>query len=387
MARVIFHIDLNAFYANAELILNPSLKGKPIAVAGTSRRGVVSTCSYEARAFGVRSAMPTQEALHLCKDLILVNSNFDFYEKLSKQFIQIVYKYTNIVEQASIDECYCDVTKLIMTYEKPLDLAWQMQQDILNTIKIPCSIGVGPNKFLAKMASDMKKPMGITVLRLQEVPSKLWPLEIEKMRGIGNKTVPLVKALNINTIGDLANFENKDLLKPIFKNNLSKIIERAHGKDDAEVVVDSETKSISQSTTLLEDVVDYTEIKGVFVSLSRYLFKRMKEERKLGYIISITIKFFDFNQIVRSKKLDKPIFKYEEILENAMDLFDLNWNDQPIRLLGISLTKLVDANEYMPQLNLFDESIEIVTNDVLKDLNSQLTSPMLKRASDLVKKG
>ncbi|HCY05945.1 MAG TPA: DNA polymerase IV [Erysipelotrichaceae bacterium] len=386
MARVIFHIDLNAFYANAEIILNPSLKGKPIAVSGTTRRSVISTCSYEARAYGIHSAMPTQEALKLCKDLIIVSGHYEFYEDLSNKFIKIVNKYSNLVEKASIDECYVDVTDIIMTYKRPLDFAWQLQQEIYNEINIPCSIGVAPNKFLAKMASDMKKPMGITVLRLQEVPSKLWPLNIEKMRGVGKKTVPLLKELGINTIGDLANFKEKHLLIPIFKNNLEKILLRAHGKDDSEIKIDHEVKSISQSVTLLEDIVDYDEIKGVFMSLSRSLERRLKDEGKIGYVLYITIKLFDFNQIVRSKKLDSPIYNKNDIFEHTMQLFDLNWNDEPIRLLGIGLSKLIDAKEHMPQLNLFETNVYDETEEVLNSLNKMIVNGNLKRASDILKK-
>ena len=386
MARVIFHIDLNAFYANAEIILNPSLKGKPIAVSGTTRRSVISTCSYEARAYGIHSAMPTQEALKLCKDLIIVSGHYEFYEDLSNKFIKIVNKYSNLVEKASIDECYVDVTDIIMTYKRPLDFAWQLQQEIYNEINIPCSIGVAPNKFLAKMASDMKKPMGITVLRLQEVPTKLWPLNIEKMRGVGKKTVPLLKELGINTIGDLANFKEKHLLIPIFKNNLEKILLRAHGKDDSEIIIDHEVKSISQSVTLLEDIVDYDEIKGVFMSLSRSLERRLKDEGKIGYVLYITIKLFDFNQIVRSKKLDSPIYNKNDIFEHTMQLFDLNWNDEPIRLLGIGLSKLIDAKEHMPQLNLFETNVYDETEEVLNSLNKMIGNGNLKRASDILKK-
>ena len=386
MARVIFHIDLNAFYANAEIILNPSLKGKPIAVSGTTRRSVISTCSYEARAYGIHSAMPTQEALKLCKDLIIVSGHYEFYEDLSNKFIKIVNKYSNLVEKASIDECYVDVTDIIMTYKRPLEFAWQLQQEIYNEINIPCSIGVAPNKFLAKMASDMKKPMGITVLRLQEVPTKLWPLNIEKMRGVGKKTVPLLKELGINTIGDLANFKEKHLLIPIFKNNLEKILLRAHGKDDSEIIIDHEVKSISQSVTLLEDIVDYDEIKGVFMSLSRSLERRLKDEGKIGYVLYITIKLFDFNQIVRSKKLDSPIYNKNDIFEHTMQLFDLNWNDEPIRLLGIGLSKLIDAKEHMPQLNLFETNVYDETEEVLNSLNKMLVNGNLKRASDILKK-
>jgi len=185
MVRVYFHIDLNAFFANAEVLLDPSLKGKPIAVSGQTRRSVVSTASYEARAFGVHSAQPLSEALKLCPELEVVTPHFSWYHELSEDFMNIVRSYTDIIEQASIDECYADMTEAIRRFEHPLDLAVQIQKRVLNETGIPCSIGVAPNMFLAKMASDMKKPIGITVLRIREEQSKLWPLPNGDMRGVG----------------------------------------------------------------------------------------------------------------------------------------------------------------------------------------------------------
>ena len=155
-------------------------------------------------------------------------------------------------------------------------------------------------------------------------------------------------------------------------NNLNNIIEKTYGKDDSEIIVESETKSISQSTTLLEDVIDYTEIKGVFVSLSRSLARKAISEKKVGFVIYITIKYFDFNQIVRSKKLEAPIQSQEDLLENAMELSDSNWNEEPSRLIGIGLSKLIDSKDYMPQLNLFEKVNEDETKQVLENLNKLL---------------
>jgi len=231
MSRVYFHIDLNAFFANAELLLDPSLKGKPLVVSGSTRRSVVSTASYEARAYGIHSAMPVAEAVKLCPDLIIQEGIIIFTVSFTEQFLSIVRSYTEEIEQASIDECYADVTDVIMTYPRPLDLAWNMQQRILKEVGIPCSIGVAPNMLLAKMASDMKKPMGITVLRIRDVPEKMWPLPIGEMRGVGNKTVPLMEELGIHTIGDLAHYQDLNELKPIFGKNTEEIIRKANGMD------------------------------------------------------------------------------------------------------------------------------------------------------------
>ena len=228
MARVYFHIDMNAFFVNAEILLDPSLKGKPVAVSGTTRRSVVSTASYEARAFGVHSAQPIQEAIKLCPDLVIVGGHYQYYRELSEQFMNIVKRYTSEIEQASIDECYADVTETIMKMARPLDLAVRIQKEILTEIGLPCSIGVGPNMFLAKMASDMKKPMGITVLRIRDVEDKMWPLPIGDMRGVGKKTEPLLLALGIRTIGDLARYKDMAKLDKIFGKNTQFMMKRAH---------------------------------------------------------------------------------------------------------------------------------------------------------------
>ena len=172
--RVIFHVDINAYFASAELLKNSALEGQPVAVAGLSRRSVVSTASYEARAYGVHSAMPLHEALRKCPDLIVVQGDYQWYEELSRRFFDFLRRFTLSVEPASIDEGYMDVTETIRRYRRPLDLAWQIQQGLYDELRLPVSIGVAPNKFLAKMASDMRKPMGITILRRQEIARKLW---------------------------------------------------------------------------------------------------------------------------------------------------------------------------------------------------------------------
>lgn len=384
MGRVIFHIDLNAFYATAEILKDPNLAGKPIAVAGTSRRSVVSTCSYEARQFGVRSAMSTQEALKKCPDLILVSSNHRYYEELSSKFINFVKRYSRFVEQVSIDECYVDVTQKIKEYQYPLDLAWEIQKNLLKEFGLKCSIGVAPNKFLAKMASDMRKPMGITVLRISEVEQKLWPLDIKEMRGIGNKTLPHVKALGINTIGDLAKYEDINQLKMIFGKNTKILIDKTHGYDNEPLIVNTEIKSIGQSTTLLEDISDYQEIKGVFNSLSRLVAKRLHDEHLAGDIISINIRYFDFKTVVRSRKLDQFIYKQSDIFENAIVLFDELTNDEEIRLLGITIGNVKDLSSINFQINMFDDYQDSI-NDVILSLNKQLLlGGKLKKASEVL---
>jgi DNA polymerase-4 len=214
----IFHIDLNAFFAEVEVLRNPALKGKAIAVSGHSRRSVVSTASYEARKFGVHSAMPVSEALRLCPELIIVEGHFADYEDFSQRFIAFLRTFSDKVEQASIDEAYVDMTECINNEDYPLDLAVRLQKRLLDEVSLKCSIGVAPNKFLAKMASGLRKPMGIVVLRAEEVPVKLWPLPIDDMYGIGKKTAPRLHELGIHTIGDLANHQDDAALRKVLGN-------------------------------------------------------------------------------------------------------------------------------------------------------------------------
>lgn len=387
MARVIFHIDLNSFFASAEILLDPSLQGKPIAVSGHSRRAVISTASYEARAFGVNSAMPNAMALQLCPELIIVNGHHEYYEKLSNQFIEIIHKYTDVVEKASIDECYADMTEIIKNFKKPLDLAWQIQKELLHDLGLKCSIGVAPNKFLAKMASDMKKPMGITVLRIQEVPKKLWPLPIELMRGIGKKTSPTLREIGILTIGDLANSLDITKLRKILGKNTESMINRANGYDDSEIICEWDVKSMSQSTTLNSDLTEYDEIKEIFNELSTSLSRRLMAEDKMGNLLTITIKYYDFNVNTRSKKFSFNLCKQEDLFQNALDLFDENTEDKPIRLLGIGVGNLRNMQDSQTQLSLFENKMETSeTEKIIDELNKKLRVKKIKKASSLLKK-
>ena len=387
MARVYFHIDLNAFFVNAEILLDPSLKGKPVVVSGSTRRSVVSTASYEARKFGIHSAMPVTEAQHKCRDLIIVQGHYNWYRELSDQFMSIISSYTPLIEQASIDECYADMSDVIVKYEKPLDLAWEVQRRVLNETGIPCSIGVGPNMFLAKMASDMKKPMGITVLRIRDVPTKMWPLDIADMRGVGRKTVPYMEELGIRTIGDLANYTNIDRLRPIFGKNTDEILARANGHDSRSIITDWDSKSMGVSETLLEDIVDYDEIRGLIRTLSRKLSERLKKADKAGFRISLRICYYDFRNADRSMRVSTPVWRADDLFVNAISLFDDHWEEgEAIRLLGISVSDFVSDESYAAQMSLFDEDQyrreEI--KEVMADLNRLAGTKVFFKASTLL---
>src|SRR5690625_186798 len=204
-AQVIFHIDMNCFYAAVEMAHNPSLKGKPVAIAGNpkERRGIVVTSSYEARDHGVKTTMPLWEARQLCPQLIVLPPNFDRYRDASRHMFKLLAEVTPSIQPVSIDEGYLDITD-VKHEVTPVETAEYIQNKMKFDLDLPCSIGIGPNKFLAKMASDMKKPLGITVLRKRDLSYKLWPLPVEKMYGVGEKTAAKLHKIHIKTIGDLA---------------------------------------------------------------------------------------------------------------------------------------------------------------------------------------
>lgn len=385
MSRVYFHIDLNAFFASCEELLDPSLKGKPLVVGGKSRRSVISTANYEARKYGIHSAMPMQQAEKLCKDLVIVNGHYAFYSDMSHQFMQIIHSYTDLVEKASIDECYADMTDVICRYPKPLDVAFEIQRRVLEETGLRCSIGIGPNMFLAKMASDMKKPMGITVLRIRDVPEKMWPLPIKEMQGIGKRTVPLMEDLNIHTIKDLATYQDLNALKPVLGKNIESMIKRANGYDDRTLMTDYDSKSMGISETLLEDVTDYEELRGLIRTLCRRLSKRLKEAHKAGYHVSMRICYYDFRNANKSKKLSAPIWTSDDLFVQAMILFDSSYEEEEaVRLIGVSVSDFASEDFLAKQVSLFDAPEEESTSEILHDLNHQLGTQAFVRASSLL---
>ena len=379
--RVILHIDLNSYFASAEILKNSALEGQPVVVAGLHRRSVVSTASYEARKYGVHSAMPLHMAMEKCPNLVVVQGDYGWYEELSNRFFKYLRRFSSLIEPASIDECYMDVTDVIKDYKRPLDLAWQIQKSVQKDLKLPCSIGVAPNKFLAKMASDMRKPMGITILRKQEVPKKLWPLPISDMWGIGKKTVPLLIKHGITTIGDLADAENESKIMTLLGKHAYTYIQNARGNGSAQLSFNTSVQSISQSTTLDRDITDYEEVKTVLKRLAATLSRRAREDHIKGSLISISIRYFDFTNAVRSTNIHSYTDDANVLLEHALLLFDRHYNGREIRHLGIGLGSLYSAEHTIDQIDLFQHEIQPL-NDV-EDVLKELPGAHLIRASDI----
>lgn len=371
--RVIFHIDMNSFYASVEQSHDPTLKGKALAIAGNpkERRGIIVTCSYEARAHGIFTTMQVHEAKRKMPSLIVMAPNFERYRTASKAMFDILRSYTDNVEPVSIDEGYVDVTELAEQYH-PVKLAQELQQRMLSELDLPCSIGIAPNKFLAKTASDMKKPLGITILRKRDIQHLLWPLPVIEMHGIGDSTAAKFKSLNIETIGDLAH-ANVGLLKDKMGKNALRLQMRANGIDDRIVDPESiyDTKSVGTSTTLPIDETDEIELKAVFKRLSEKVANRLEAKELAGPTVSIQTRSSDWKNRTRSITLNNTVWKSDDIFRNAWQLFTKHWNGEPLRLVGVTVSNVADKGDMTEQLSIFNFQ-EHAKEEPLLELMSKL---------------
>lgn len=383
------HIDLNQFFAAATRLLEPELVGKPLIIAGDHRRGIVSTASYEARKYGIHSAMPTYMAKKLCPDVIIRPSNFEWYNKKSNEFFSFIKeKYTSKIEVASIDECYVDMTDLMKDVLDPLEYLKNLQQDLYQNTQLEASIGLGSTKFLAKMASDYRKPKGITIIRNKEIKKYLYPLPIKDFYGIGKKTWPKLQELGIYTIGDFAVSDNPKVKKIMGKFYFT-AKEWINGLGDDIVNVEPfDPKSISSSSTLLYDTNDYDEIRDLIKKKSEDVSKQAKIDNKLGKTITLILKDYTFKSITRSITINKHTDDAEEIFKVAMKLFDKYFDEQLIRLAGVGLSSLIDKEDFYVQISLFDQEKnqkECKTRILVNKLNSKANKNLFTIASKIEK--
>jgi DNA polymerase IV len=391
--QVIFHIDLNAFFASAEVSMHPELANKPLVISGKSKRSIVTTASYEAREFGIHSAMPLFKAQQLCKDLVVRPGNYELYRRLSNEFFTIVASYSEHLEVASIDECFVDVTDIIKSRNMhPKALAKEIQNDVYSKMKLQTSIGIAPNKFLAKMASDMKKPMGITVITRSNIKDLLWPLESKEMIGIGKKTQPRLLEAGMHTIGDIANYDNYPKLREIYGKNALLLYRKANGIDISKInSTRNQLKSVGNSITLDKDTTDEEVLVEFLKKLSRQVSTRAIKRDLISNSIAITIKFTRFEKISRQTAIAKYVNDYETILTTAKMLFDANYNGKPVRLLGVSLNNTIEKSQHKEQISLFDSAHEPDVpkarsdiNNLIDKINSELHMEGVKKASAII---
>jgi DNA polymerase-4 len=352
--RKIIHIDMDAFFASVEQLDNPGLKGKPVAVGGSGERSVVAAASYEARKFGVRSAMPSVIAKRLCPDLIFVRHNFERYNEVSAAVFEIFKEYTDIIEPLSIDEAFLDVTDDKKKIGSATLIAKEIRKEIKKRTGLTASAGISVNKFLAKIASDINKPDGLFLIRPDEAEKFIEELPVEKFYGIGKVTAQKMHKLGIHKGSDLKKWDMVSLVRNFGKAGVF-FHEIVRGIDDREVQTDQERKSVGTELTYEKDLTTRFEIIAELYKIEKELMERLEHARTTGRTITLKIKFSDFKQITRSKTLQNYIVDFETLHKEVSEMRKkLKLENVRIRLLGVSISNLESEDCEDRQLHLFD---------------------------------
>lgn len=348
--RKIIHVDMDAFFASVEQRDNPALVGRPVAVGGMSRRGVIAAASYEARAFGVRSAMPTAIALRRCPDLIIVPSRFEVYRTVSRQIRNIFLRYTDLVEPLSLDEAYLDATQPKLGPPSATLLAQRIKQEILEETGLTASAGVSFNKFLAKVASDLNKPDGLAVILPEEAETFIAELPVEKFYGVGPVTAEKMHALGIRTGADLR-LKTEDELREYFGKAGSHFYWIARGRDERRVNPNRERKSVGAERTFFDDTKDLDVLLERLRPIAERVAERLASAGLRGRTVTLKIKYHDFRQITRAKTLPHAVCEADELFRTGYALLSSPAPpEHPVRLLGLSVSAFrTDEEEDLPR--------------------------------------
>ncbi len=352
MQRWIIHVDMDAFFASVEQRDNPSLQGKPVIIGGPGRRSVVSAASYEARRFGVHSALPVSEAKRLCPQGIFLPGNYHKYKLVSRAIRAIFRDFTPLVEPLSLDEAFLDVTGMDWLFDHPLIMARQIKERIQRELSLTASAGVAPNKFLAKLASDLEKPDGLVIINPGEEAAVLEQLPIKRLWGVGGKTAQLLRSLQIDTIGQLARTDPKVLEQQLGKWGLE-VYQLAHGLDDRPVIPASAPKSVGNEITFETDLTSREEIATHLLALAEQVGRRLRYSGYCGRTITVKLRFIPFDTITRSQTVDRPTNLSEVLYEIAAGILQRIALRDNVRLVGLTVSHLTpDAGG---QLSLFAE--------------------------------
>ena len=326
---------MDAFFASVEQKRHPELTGKPIVVGGSgdpTKRGVVSTASYEARRYGIHSAMPLRTAYKLCPDAVFLPVDYEEYQRASERVKNILREFTTVIEDVGIDEAFLDISDI----DKPLeDIAKEIKKRIKDETGLTCSIGIAPNKLLAKIASDMQKPDGLTIIKDDEIESRIWQLSVRKLWGVGPKTEAYLKNIGIKKIGELASFSRDKLVEEFGESHGDYLYDAARGIDESPLVTHWEPKSHSREITFEKDTGNWQVIAKTLAGLTRDVTDEMKESGYKGKTVTVKVRFSDFETHTRAKTVFKPTDSEEEIRKAAFDClkrFELKKN---VRLIGV----------------------------------------------------
>jgi len=347
---------MDAFFASIEQRDNPSFRGKPVIVGADPQngkgRGVVSTCSYEARAFGIHSAMPISIAYRKCPHGIFVRPNIKKYTEMSDIIYDILYTFTPDIEMISIDEAFLDISGTYHLFGTPQNVCIKLKSDIFKKTSLTCSVGLGPSKMVAKIASEINKPDGLVVVSKDKVCDFLWPLSIKYISGIGEKTLNKLYLSNIKTIGDISKL-NVEEASFYFGSLGEYYLKLSHGIDNNEITVNEQIKSISNEITFEKDTDDISIIESTLTLLSEKVSNRLRQQRLKGLTITLKVRLYNFKTYTRSFTLKNPTNSFEDIHNISSNLFKFN---NKIRLLGVKVSNFKSKNM---QTDLFDNNLFI----------------------------
>lgn len=374
--RWIMHVDMDAFYASVEILDNPDLKGLPVIVGGRSARGVVSTCSYEARKFGVHSAMPLFEARRLCPHGVYLPVRPHRYAEMSGKIMAIFRETSPLVEQLSIDEAFLDLTGMERLGGAET-IAHQVQDRIQEELKLSASVGLAPNKFLAKLASDMDKPHGFVKITPGEAEAMLAPMPVTKIFGIGHSAEDKLKQFGIEKIGQLASADVA-ILRKVFGINAEQVKRLALGLDDRPVVNEEEAKSIGKENTFDYDLTDFESCRDEVLDLSGQVGWRLRRENLAGHTVTLKVKFADFHTITRSSTGDRLIAWDEDIFSLAEQMLRKINVKSGVRLLGVSVSNLFRPEDE-PVLGFAEDERMQRRNRAIDSLKSKFGENIIKR--------
>jgi len=373
--RVIMHVDMNAFFASVEQQANPDLRGRPIAVVGGHGRTVIPTSSYEARAKGVKTGMAIWEGKRTCPELIIVVGDNRKYTHTSTKINEIFRDYTPEVEAFSIDESWLDVTHSLGIFDSAVNIAYLIKARIRHSFGITCSIGIAPNKLLAKLASDMQKPDGLTVIRPEEVPRVMERLPVGELCGIGKKTAYQFKIMNINTCGELGRCDVERLARK-FGVLGRRLKEMGQGFDNSPVVQygeEDDVKSVGHSSTLERDIDDPSEIRRFLLQLSEMVGSRARRYGVSGKTIHLYVRYADFfSSWGKQTTLKSYINLSDEIYKAALSILNTVELEQPVRLLGVCLSNLKHQAEQLPLFE--DERKKLFATQAMDQVNERFGS-------------
>lgn len=344
-AEPILHADMDAFYASVEQRDDPSLRGRPVAVGGPGGRGVVAAASYESRPYGVHSAMPMVRARRLCPGLVVVPPRFDVYREVSAEVMAVFRGYTPLVEPLSLDEAFLDVGGAGRLFGAPREIARRIREDVRAATGLPCSIGIGPTKFVAKLMSTRAKPDGVAHLSAEDVPEALRPLPVADLWGAGPRTVERLERYGLTTVGDVADADRRTLERLVGEALGRRLHRLARGIDERDVTPHEPAKSLSAEVTFDEDVDDPGRLRRVLLRLSEHVAARLRGAGLAGRTITLKVRFANFDTITRSTTLEQPTDGTREIGVHARELFDsLRLERARVRLVGVGVSGLADAD-------------------------------------------